>query len=247
VLGVGVGRPAFAQETTNPFAEPADERIGERVFLRYCGRCHGDDAKGGIGPDLTTGQFRHGGSDEALFKVVSEGVPGTEMTAVLRNRPEQMIWQVVTYLRSLSTPADITLAGDARAGEHLFNGKGECARCHMVSGKGGRLGPDLTSVGTARSPDQLKTDLIEPSASVQPRWWTVRVVRKDGSEVEGFRIANDTFSVRLMDANEGLWSLSKKELRSIDIDDSSTMPSYAGTLTGSEIDDLVAYLFTRRN
>lgn len=246
-LSVSVVGVASAQETTNPFMEPADERIGERVFLRYCGRCHGDDAKGGVGPDLTTGQFRHGSSDGALFKVVSEGVPGTEMIAVLRNRPDQMIWQVVTYLRSLSTPADIALAGDAAAGERLFHGKGECARCHMVSGTGGRLGPDLTLVGAARSPDELKSDLLDPSTSVKPRWWTLRAVRKDGSEVEGFRIADDTFAVRIMDANENLWSLAKKDLRSVEVTESSTMPSYAGMLMASEVDDLVAYLFARRN
>ena len=48
------------QDEENPFTESADVRIGERMFLRYCGRCHGDNAKGGIGPDLTTGRFRHG-------------------------------------------------------------------------------------------------------------------------------------------------------------------------------------------
>ncbi len=247
VLTAGAVGTLSAQEATNPFSQPADVMIGRRVFLRYCGRCHGDNAKGGIGPDLTTGRFRHGGSDEALFTTVSEGVPGTEMLPVLRNRPDQMIWQVVTYLRSLSTPADVALAGDEVAGERLFFGKGECAGCHMVSGRGGRLGPNLTAVGTSRSPDELKTDLLDPSATVRPRWWTVRVVREDGSRVQGLRIGDDTFSVRLMDEDEELWSFSKKELRSVETVESSTMPSYTDTLTASEIDDLVAYLFTRRH
>ena len=158
-----------------------------------------------------------------------------------------MIWQVVTYLRSLSTPADVALAGDEAAGERLFFGKGDCVGCHMVSGRGGRLGPNLTAVGTSRSPDELKTDLLDPSATVRPRWWTVRVVREDGSRVQGLRIGDDTFSVRLMDEDEELWSFSKKELRSVETVESSTMPSYTDTLTASEIDDLVAYLFTRRH
>ena len=50
-----------------------------------------------------------------------------------------------------------------------------------------------------------------------------------------------------MDANENLWSLAKKDLRSVEVIESSTMPSYTGMLTASEVDDLVAYLFARRN
>ena len=234
------------QEAENPYSEPADVRIGERLFLRFCGRCHGDDAKGGIGPDLTTGRFRHGGGDGALFRVISEGVSGTEMIPVLRNRPNQAIWQVITYLRSLSTPADLELPGSAGAGEQLFRGKGNCGNCHMVAGEGGRLGPELSEIGNARSPEELKTDLLDPDARVQPRWWTLRVVRQDGSQVEGFRIGDDTFSVRIMDDDESLWSFQKKDLQSVEVIESSTMPSYAETLSETEVYDLVAYLYTRR-
>ena len=234
------------QGTENPFMEPADVMIGRRMFLRYCGRCHGDNAKGGIGPDLTTGRFRHGTADEALFRVISEGVPGTEMIPVLRNRSDQAIWQVVAFVRSLSTPADLELPGNPEAGRQLFAGKGDCASCHMVAGVGGRLGPDLSAIGGSRSPEELKTDLLDPDSRVQPRWWTIRVVRPDGSRVEGLRIGDDTFSLRIMDKDENLCSFPKKGLRSIEVIESSTMPSYEETLAPSEVDDLVAYLFTRR-
>ena len=234
------------QGVENPYTEPTDVVIGRRAFLRFCGRCHGDDAKGGIGPDLTTGRFSRGGDDASLFRVISEGVPGTEMIPVLTNRGDQAVWQVITYLRSLSTPADIDVAGNATAGRQLFTGKGECAQCHMIAGEGGRIGPNLSEIGNARSPDELRTDLLDPDARVRPRWWTMRVIRQDGSRVEGLRIGDDTFSVRIMDDEENLWSFLKKDLRSIDVIESSTMPSYADTLTASEVDDLVAYLFTRR-
>ena len=244
---LGGSLPAFAaQDAENQYTEAADVRIGERLFLRFCGRCHGDNAKGGIGPDLTTGRFRHGGSDEALFRVISEGVAGTEMVPVLRNRPDQAIWQVITYLRSLSTPADIELPGSNEAGERLFRGKGDCMNCHVVAGEGGRLGPELSEIGNARSPEDLRKALLEPNANVQPRWWRLRVTRQDGSQVEGFRIGDDTFSVRIMDDKENLWSFLKKHLQSVEVIESSTMPSYAQTLSATEVDDIVAYLFTRR-
>ena len=116
----------------------------------------------------------------------------------------------------------------------------------MVAGVGGRLGPDLSAIGSERSPEELKTDLLDPDARVRPRWWTIRVVRPDGSRVEGLRIGDDMFSLRIMDQDENLWSFPKKGLRSIEVIESSTMPSYEETLAASELDDLVAYLFTRR-
>ena len=245
LLATAAGTSA-GQDVENPFTEPADVVMGRRAFLRFCGRCHGDDAKGGIGPDLTAGRFRHGGDDSTLFRVISEGIPGTEMIPVLSSRGDQGVWQVITLLRSLSTPADIDFRGDPTAGRQLFTGKGDCASCHMIAGEGGRVGPDLSQIGNLRSPSELTADLLEPDARVRPRWWTIRVVRQDGSRVEGFRIGDDTFSIRIMDEDENLWSFLKKDLRSMEVIESSTMPSYAGTLTAGEIDDLVAYLFTRR-
>jgi hypothetical protein len=43
-----------------------------------------------------------------------------------------------------------------------------------------------------------------------------------------------------------LWHFSKKEIRSLERIETSTMPSVTGSLTASEMDDLVAYLFSLR-
>ena len=64
--------------------------------------------------------------------------------------------------------------------------------------------------------------------------------------VEGLRMNEDTFSLRLMDENENLWAFSKGRIRSYDRIETSTMPSVDGMLTANEVDDLVAYLFSLR-
>ena len=143
-------------------------------------------------------------------------------------------------------PENFDLPGSSAEGQELFAGKGECARCHIVDGRGGRLGPDLSRVGERRKPDELQADLATPNATVSPRWWTLRVTRTDGSVVEGLRMGEDTFSLRLMDAQENLWSFSKAEVRSYERIKDSTMPGYAQSLTPQEVDDLVAYLFSLR-
>jgi len=128
----------------------------------------------------------------------------------------------------------------------VFNGKGNCSSCHMVNGEGGRLGPDLSRVGERRDPDELKTDLIDPNDEVNPRWWQMKVTRQDGSVVEGSRMNEDTFTLRIMDDDENLWSFDKNRVRSSERIETSTMPSTEGTMTASEVDDLVAYLFSLR-
>ena len=237
----------LAQDTTeNPFTTTLDVRMGERLFRQQCGRCHGRDAKGGeTGPDLTAG-FRSASTDAGLFRVVREGLPNTEMIGISRSATDQSVWMVVSYLNSLNDTADIDVPGSATAGMQLFNGKGSCTICHMVSGKGGRRGPDLTQVGSRRDPDELVSDLTTPDEDVTPRWWTIRVTREDGSIVEGLRMNEDTFSLRLMDEDENLWSFSKDRVRSYERIETSTMPSVDGMLTASEVDDLVAYLFSLR-
>ena len=237
----------MAQE--NPFDTGVDGRIGGRLFRAECGRCHGRDAKGNdetSAPDLTTGRFRSADTDKDLFNVIRDGIDGTTMIGISWAQ-DQEIWQVVTYLNSLSVnPADIQLTGNATEGKKLFNGKGDCNSCHMVKGKGGRLGPDLSIVANRRTPDELKSDLLKPSELVEPRWWTIKVTLPDGTIVQGLRMDEDTFTIRIMDEQENLWHFDKSELKTSQRIETSIMPSFQKTFTENEVDNLIAYLFSLR-
>ena len=249
-LVVAAAASAGAQDAQNPFADDVDRRMGETSFRVHCSLCHGYDAQGGgetNGPDLTTGRFRRTSTTTGLFDVIRNGVEGTAMLGINPDAPDRVVWQIITYLDSL-TPnlANLDLPGDAAAGGALFSGNGNCTRCHMVNGRGGRTGPDLSRVGERRDPDELRADLLDPDAEVEPRWWTVTATGRDGTAVEGHRLSEDTFTLRLIDADERLWSFSKRELRSFERSKASTMPSARGTLADSEVDDLIAYLVSLR-
>ena len=239
-----------AQETENPFTDGIDVRMGGRQFRSDCARCHGMDAKGsdeGGGTDLTTGTFQNASTNAGLFRIIREGIDGTQMIGISRRASDQAVWQIITYLDSLSVnPDDVELAGNVTAGRRLFTGEGNCSICHMVNGDGGRVGPDLSTVGNRRDPDELRTDLTDPNEDLAPRWWRIRVTRENGSVVEGFRMSEDTFTIRIMDDSENLWSFSKGQIRSFERIETSTMASVEPTLTASEVDDLVAYLFSLR-
>ena len=240
--------PARAQE--NPYDTSVDARMGQRLFRAQCGRCHGRDGTGNDetgAPDLTTGTFARASSDAGLFEVIREGIDGTAMIGINARASDQTVWQIISYLNSLNLdPGDYDLPGNVSAGLALYNGKGNCSSCHMINGEGGRLGPDLSTVGSRLDPDEIQTALTDPDEDVAPRWWTMRVTREDGSVIEGLRMNEDTFSIRIMDENEDLWNFLKSEIRSSERIKTSTMPSATDNVTASEVDDLVAYLFSLR-
>ena len=210
-------------------------------FQRTDGR--GNDETGA--PDLTTGQFSRVSSDAGMFEVIREGIDGTAMIGISPRASDQSVWQIVSYINSLNLdPADYDLPGDPARGEQVYAGA-DGATCHMIRGEGGRTGPDLSTVGSRLDPDQIATSLTDPDAEVTPRWWTMRLVRADGSTIEGLRMNEDTFTVRIMDNDENLWSFMKSDVRSIEQIKTSTMPAVEGLAAG-EVDDLVAYLFSLR-
>ncbi len=235
-----------AQDTENLFTTTLDIRMGQRVFRQQCGRCHGRNGGGGeLGPDLTQG-FQNTSTDAGLFNIIREGLPNTQMIGISQRSTDQSVWMIVSYLNSLNDTAAADLPGDAANGELVFNGKGNCSSCHMVNGQGGRRGPELTRVGNRRDADELLSDLRTPDEDLAPRWWTMRVTRADGSVISGLRMNEDTFSIRIMDDNEDLWSFTKGSLQDYERIKTSTMPSVNGILTDSEVDDLIAYLYTLR-
>jgi putative heme-binding domain-containing protein len=241
--------PVFAEDAGNLYNTAFDIGVGERYFERQCSRCHGFDATGNDetgAPDLT-GRLSRASSNVGIYNILKQGIPGTAMLPVAADLPDSQVWQLVAFIDSLSTdPTNVNLTGTAEAGSGLFSGKGECDSCHMVSGRGGRLGPDLSRVGERRNPDELVSDIIDPHQDVAPRWWTIKVTGADGVAREGLRMNEDSFSLRIMDDDSNLWSYPKSQIESYERLQESTMPSYAQTLTDSEVDDLVAYLFSLR-
>jgi putative heme-binding domain-containing protein len=240
----------LAQDEGNLFNTPTDVAMGGRYFQRQCTRCHGQDARGNEetgAPDLTT-RGSQASTDAGIFAIIRQGISGTAMLPVPPETPDSTIWQLVAFINSLRTePALVDVPGSVAAGAELFDSKGACRDCHMIGGSGGRQGPDLSRVGERLTPAQLRTSLTEPNSDVDPRWWTIRVTQRDGSTVEGLRMDEDSFSLRIIDANANLWSFSKEQIAGYERISDSSMPGYAQTLSSSEIEDLVAYLYSLRN
>lgn len=249
VLAAAFAITLYAQSETqtepihNPRTSPDDVAAGAKTFRSHCAACHGLNGEGGRGPNLASGVFYHGGSDWQLLNHISNGIAGTEMPGLFYS-PDR-VWQVVAYIRSLHQGKAAGLLGDPASGVRLFHAKG-CDSCHRVAGKGGRLGPDLTNIGATRSTEYLRESILYPNADVRERYHVVSATAKDGANYSGFLMNEDTYTLQLIDFNEQLRSIPKSSLSSYKIEKLSKMPSYKDTLSGRELDDLLAYLSSLR-
>ena len=260
VFGLATVR-ALAQEK-NPYAGDAKiAKLGEYQFRLNCAFCHGLGARGGgRGPDLTRAQKRHGNSDGEMFRNIHDGIPGTAMPAATNGgigvgMSDEEIWQVVTYLRSAQVKAPAQPAGNPERGKELFNSALGCSGCHMIEGKGGRLGPDLSSVSSSRSAEYLVESVRKPSRRLAQgifeamkefpqEYESVLVVTADGTKLSGVVLNQDQFTLQMLDTREQLHLFEKDKLRSFETRRESAMPVYDQKALGDkDLQDLLAYLF----
>jgi cytochrome c oxidase cbb3-type subunit III len=227
--------PAMPKLTAEDLAK------GERLFNGHCAPCHGPKGDGGKGANLARPKLPRAADDAALFRVIRDGIQGTEMPGAWE-MIDREVWQTAAYVKSLGRVSQQMVTGDALKGAPLYESKG-CATCHMVNGKGGRTGPELSQIGMRRSPAHLRESLVSPAAEAPEDFAWVKLVDKMGTKVEGVRLNEDTFSIQVRDTKDRIRSYWKRDLKQVDASwKSSPMPSYAKTLTEAELGDLVAYL-----
>jgi cytochrome c oxidase cbb3-type subunit 3 len=253
--------PNLLGQDQNPLAnDPKASKLGEFQFRSNCAFCHGLGARGGgRGPDLTRAQKRHGNSDADIFRTINEGVPGTAMppngaTQQGVGMTDTEIWQVIAYIRSVQVKAPAQPLGDAAHGKQLFFGTAACSTCHMIAGKGGRLGPDLTTTGSARATDYLVDSVRYPSRRLaqgiseamkefSQEYETVKVETADGQKFTGVVLNEDHFTLQMMDLREQLHLFERDKLRSYEKSRESLMPAYdQKMLSDKDLQDILAFL-----
>jgi mono/diheme cytochrome c family protein len=216
-----LGAAAFSAQAPakNPLeGNAAAIQAGMGLFRGRCGDCHGIDATGVRGPDITQ-IWANGRSDDGIFKTIKGGVPGTEMPANPRLNDTE-IWQIMAHLRTLAAPtAAAAPKGVAENGEKIF--RAMCASCHRVNGVG-----------------------IEGFASgFEP----VTLTPVGGKPVVGVKKNEDLFSVQIMDVGERIQGFEKSALANVQDGTRSAMPAFPHSrLSDPELDDLLRYLQSLR-
>ncbi len=219
----------------------AEIQTGRHSLNAYCGRCHGRDGRGGRGPDLTDGIYKHIKKDKDILDIVANGIPGTAMAGI-GDGAEDFVWPIVAYIRSEGSKAKgkPAIAGNLARGKKLFEVH-KCNSCHWANGEGGRLGTDLT--GIAATPAYVRESLQNPNALVDGMHQRVTLLDSDGQTITGKLLSEDTFNALVMTTDEELLSVPKDRM-SIKYSNVSLMPSYQAHLKQTDIDDLTAYVLS---
>jgi len=234
----------------------SDLATGEKVFNTYCSRCHGLEGTGGMGPRLATPRLRRARDEAAILDILLNGIPGTAMMAAFwLSNPEMQ--QVAAYVRSLGQRPEEPLPGDPARGRAVY-ARSACATCHILNGEGTAVGPELTDIGALRGAAFLRQSIIDPAAArpdrpvpyepySYPAYEIFQARPRGGEELTAMRVNEDAFTIQLRDRDGRVHSLRKADLDALTPQPGmSLMPSFRAQITGHDLDDLVAFLMTRR-
>jgi PQQ-dependent dehydrogenase (methanol/ethanol family) len=221
-------------------ASPQAQERAVKIFAAQCAGCHGSDAHGtDQGPALAGDAALRGRSVASLRNLIRNGIPAAGMPAF--NLPEDELEELAALVHSLNSPAaEHPVPGDREAGERFFFGSGQCSSCHMVSGRGKAVGPDLSNVAHELTLDELRQALVDPSAQIAPGYESVTVETRDGRTVHGFARSRSNFEVVVQDLGGEFHPIEQREISSLREEKESAMPP-VGTSPG-ELQDLIAYL-----
>ena len=235
----------YDKESNHPaIGDPVQIAAGEKLYQRSCAGCHGPDGSGGRGPNLVVRPMWHPLSDEKIFSMIRDGIPGTVMPPT--NLSDDESWQLVAFIHALIGPAsENPPPGDASAGEKIFWGrKANCSSCHTIRGKGGYLGPDLTNIGGMRPLAVIRESVLDPSEELYLlEKEAVTVKLKNGETIHGVARNRNNYSLQIIERDGGLHLLSMRDVAELEILERSAMPGdYGEKLSAEELENLFAFL-----
>lgn len=229
-----------------PMLVLADQPAGQQLFISSCAGCHGLDGRGGEhAPNIATNENVRRLADTDLARIVRNGIPAAGMPAFGSRFDESQLKAIVDYLRILQgRNQTVKLAGDAAKGHALFFGSAGCGECHMVNGKGGFLGADLSGYGESHPPDQIRDAILNAGKNSNARNGAIVVITRAGQKYAGIVRNEDNFSVQMQTRDGAFHFFDKADVAHIEHPAESLMPQYGSRLTKTELDDLISYLVT---
>ena len=250
---------AWAQDSAkNPFtgsAAAAAAAAGKHVFDSTCTPCHGG---AGVGteraPALDSGRFKHGGDDFEIFQTIQKGVPGTQMPSFSSFSADQL-WQLVTYVKSLSQsasgPGAIPPIANAGRGEQLFFGAAQCATCHEINGRGSLLAADLSEIGK-QTPARIKLGMEHAPDFRRmfngPNTRYVDITLRDGTQLQGLVKNEDSLSMVLQTLDGDYRLLDRQHIRTATNSSRPLGPTdLAQRFSADQMGDLLAFLAPQKH
>ncbi|CAN5895510.1 c-type cytochrome [soil metagenome] len=206
-----------------------DVQVEAARYLR--GKLSGENLRQAFQPRLARGQNEQGEPLRQQFALaLSPAEPGKQPVG----RPAS----VEEWEEALAT------GGNAERGRRVFfSVQSACSSCHLLEGRGGDLGPDLTNVGRSKTRNQLVRSVLRPSEDISPEYqgWYIRL--KNGEMHQGRQIDVGGKEIELYTPSAGFVSFAKQDIQDYGMIQSSLMPAgLEARLTLSDMQDLIAFL-----
>jgi len=242
-------------------------QAGERLFKKKksCLACHqleeeeedGEEEEktgGRVGPDLSQAGVRY--SPEWLYAWILNPhayKPETKMPNMGLSSQEAQV--LVAFLSGLgleggATPVDwlpyLNTVGNPEKGKTLFfdpEGKVYCSKCHRVNDEGGKIGPNLSYVGTSRSRSFLLESILDPKAVITTGYSTVLILTKERKFLTGILKLEDDSGIDIVDKEGNDRYIRKEQIKKYKTQKISMMPgNFKDLLDVQEVADILAYL-----
>jgi len=217
-----------------------DTETGRKLFESRCASCHGADGRGGEhAPSIVSVRQPGRRLQGDLRATITKGIPDGGMPAF--PLPPSDLDALIAFIGVLRDPAaERPTDGDVAAGARLFSESGKCVQCHMLRGRGGSLGPDLTNLARERSLSQIVQALQNPGALATPGYRPVTVRLRDGRTLRGLAKNESNYDLQLQGEDGTFHFLSKDQIVQQTNEPKSLMPPVKMPL--SEMRNLLAFL-----
>lgn len=200
----------------------------------------------------------------AFLKAMEESrslmsIPPNELSDVIKRYPAELRDRANALLDRLKRDKQERLnrldrlvaqldSGDADRGRVLFfSKKTKCATCHRVGEKGGKIGPDLTTIGSNRSRVDLLESIVFPSATLVRDYQAYSVLTTEGQTLTGLITRDTGEEITLQPQLGEPVRLARKAIETMQPSTVSIMPNgLEKALTETELADVVAYLRSLR-
>jgi putative heme-binding domain-containing protein len=137
----------------------------------------------------------------------------------------------------------VARGGDADRGKALF--KEQCGKCHIHSGEGGKVGPELTGMAVHPA-HELLIHILDPNRSVEGNYRAYTVSTEDGRVVTGLLAAESKTAIEIVDAEGRRVAIQRSEIDVFQPSPNSLMPvGFEKQIKPEGFADLLAFLTKR--
>ncbi|MFQ5882210.1 MAG: c-type cytochrome [Candidatus Methylomirabilales bacterium] len=176
-----------------------------------------------------------------------QSIGGEVDVTVINSSPFLEQVKVVAATPAPQGPA-LLLEGDPEVGESLFfdpESPAGCAKCHTVGERGGKVGPELTTIAGAQPLQYVVESILNPSAVIVTGFESTLIITKEGRYIAGIVKREDDQVIEIADNQGQIQKVGKAEVKKRVPQKVSIMPENFGEiLTVKDLHDLVAFLST---